>query len=244
MLPESRSIADTYWAADLGCEAGALRPTEPRVQPHGGGRADYSGAFILVLDGAPIVSVPPPLLPVVSPRSVEFRADVVADPKRLHQLLPGSDPTRMIGPAHLHYADQTCFRSTSAPPARPLTPLDEAAFRSLQAACTPGDWEPKEFALDPDFTHGAFDSVGELLAVANFRVWGDRIAHLSVLARPDARGKGHGTSVVASVALHALQSGYLLQYRVLAWNAPSIRIAQKLGFHYYGWSMAARFSAA
>ncbi len=106
MLPESRNIADAYWAADLGCEAEALRPTEPRVQPVSGRHADYNGAFILVLDGAPVVSVPPSLLAVVSPRSAEFRADVVADPKRLHPLLPGSDPTRMIGPAHLYYADR------------------------------------------------------------------------------------------------------------------------------------------
>lgn len=243
MLLESRSIADAWWAADLGCEAAALRPTEPRVQPVAGRHADYNGAFILVLDGAPIVSVPPPLLAIVSPRSAEFRADVVADPKRLHPLLPGSDPTRMVGPAHLYYADQTCFRSTLAPPARPLAPVDEAAFESLKAACESGDWEPKEFALEADRTHGTFDPAGELLAVANFRVWGENIAHLSVLTRPEARGKGHGTSAVASVAFHALQSGYLLQYRVLAWNAPSIRIAQKLGFHHYGWSMAARFGA-
>lgn len=243
MLPESRNIPDTYWAADLGCEVEALRPPAPRVQSNSGRHADYHGAFILVLDGAPVVSVPRPVLSVLSPRSAEFRADVVADPEQLRRLLADSNPTRMIGPAHLYYADQIHVRSGSPPRARPLAASDEAAFRGLQAACSPGDWEAKEFALEPDCTHGVFGPVGELLAVANFRVWGERIAHLGVLARPDARGKGHGTTAVASLARHALQSGYLPQYRVLASNAPSIRIAQKLGFDYYGWSMAARFGA-
>lgn len=244
MLPESRRIADTYWAADLGCEVEALRPSKPRVQPHVGARSGYDGAFILVLGAAPVVSVPPALLASVAPRSAEFRADAVADPEQLRALLPRPGPKRMIGPAHLYYADRSCFRPASAPSARPLAPLDEAAFQALRAASPAGDWEPKEFALEPGFIHGAFDPVGDLLAVANFRVWGERIAHLGVLTRPDVRGQGHGTSVVASLGRAALQSGYLLQYRVLASNAPSMEIARKLGFHHHGWSMAVRFEPA
>jgi GNAT superfamily N-acetyltransferase len=240
--PKTIEIADEYWAADLGCAREDLRPPEPRIQAHAGGLTGYQGVFALTLGPAPIVSVPPELTGVVAPRAGEFVAATVADPDALRSLLGPAAVAQIIGPAYLTYADASSLSNLDPGNARELTALDRGAFDGLKQACPAEDWDPKGFGLDGQHTFGAFRDDGALLAVANFEIWGCRIAHLSVIAHPQARSQGHGRRAVAAAARCALADDLILQYRALKENLPSLRIAERLGFEMYGWSMAARLA--
>jgi GNAT superfamily N-acetyltransferase len=240
MSPESTEIADDYWARELGCARTELRPGAPRVRAHAGGLTGYNGSFVLVLDAAPLVSVPPEILPIVAARADQFAPASVADAGALRRLLSPSNVTRVIGPAYIHYADPSSLGRVPPGDARALTPLDAGPFRDLRAACAPEDWDPKDFALEPQCTFAAFDADGSLAAVANFRIWDGGIAHISVIAHPERRGRGHATRAVAATMEAAVRAGLVPQYRVLAENAASLRVAEKLGFRRYGWSVAAR----
>jgi GNAT superfamily N-acetyltransferase len=235
---------DEYWAQDLGCLRDGLRPRAPRLQVHGGGLEGYPGVFVLVLDGAaPIVSAPAELGGLLSPKISLFSADAVSSPDVLRGLLEPTEVARVIGPAHLAYADGASFRSAGLANTRELDRADLADIETLKAACDPAEWDLKGFDLEAKRTFGAFGSRGELLSVADFEVWTGRIAHLSVVAHPHARGQGHGPRAVAAAAACALDSDRVLQYRALRQNRASLRVAAKLGFQAYGWSIAARFVA-
>jgi RimJ/RimL family protein N-acetyltransferase len=199
--------------------------------------------FILVLDGgAPVVSVPSDLEQLLAARTAGFTAVAVSTADGLRGLLGPRDVARVIGPAQLSYADAASFKPVNVAPARKLEAADRVQFEALQAACDPADWDAKGFELEARQTFGAFGDGGELLAVADFEVWAEQIAHLRVVAHPQARGQGHGVRAVAAAATHALDSNLVLQYRALRDNRASLRVAAKLGFQSYGWSMAARFS--
>ena len=239
---ETLEMVDEYWARDLGCTRGDLRPRVPRLQPHAGGLEGYPGVFVLILDGsAPVVSVPSNLERLLSPRTARFTPAAVSSPDGVRSLLEPTEVARVVGPAQLNYADAASFRPGDRAHARELELADRADFEALQAACDPVDWDLKGFAPDTKRTFGAFR--GELLAVADFEVWAERIAHLSVVAHPHVRGQGYGLRAVAAAATCALESDLLLQYRALRDNRASLRVAAKLGFQSYGWSIAARFAA-
>jgi GNAT superfamily N-acetyltransferase len=245
MLSEKTlDIVDEYWTSDLGCARGSLRPRVPRLQAHAGGLAGYAGVFVLVLDGAaPVVSAPPDVEQLLSPRTASFTRAAVASRDGIASLLEPTEVARVIGPAQLQYADADSFRPGDLARARALGPADRADFGALQAACDPADWDLKGFDPDAKPTFGAFNVQGELLGVADYEVWAERIAHLSVVAHPNARGQGYGLRAVAAAATCALESNLVLQYRALSENRASLRVAAKLGFESYGWSIAARFAA-
>jgi RimJ/RimL family protein N-acetyltransferase len=236
-------IVDEYWARDLGCRRDELRPPVPRIQAHGGGLKNYPGVFILTLGVAPVVSAPSELATALSPGSALFTAESVAAPDELRGLLGPAHVERVIGPAFLNYADAGSFRSPDVGTTRELSVSDTVEFEALRAICASNDWEGKGFDLQARRTFGAFGDGGHLLAIAHFEIWEGRIAHLSVVAHPHARRRGHATRAVAAAARCALDSDLVLQYRVLRENVPSRRVAAKLGFEAYGWSIAARLAA-
>ena len=242
--PESLVVADAHWAADFGCARAELRPAAPRVQRHAGSLLGYAGVQIFVAGAAPLVSVPSALFDAVAGRAEQLTLTALCDAKSLVPLLAPGNVTRVIGPALLHYADRSCFAPVPAPSTRALTTADAAAFADLAAACQAEDWEPKEFAVDSGVAHGSFSAEGTLMACAGYRIWAERIAHVSVVTRPSARSQGYGTRAVAHAVGQALAVGLLAQYRVLEHNTASRRIAAKLGFQPYGFTVAARLAQA
>jgi GNAT superfamily N-acetyltransferase len=196
--------------------------------------------FVLELDAAPVISVPPEHLAALAAcSSSELVADALRSGEVFRRLLaPGG---RVIGPALLHYLERDPALVSQAD-VRALGPRDQATFDRLKAACSADDFEPKGFSPELPATFGAFDG-GELLAIAASRVWAGAIAHLSVVAHPGARGRGHGSAVTSAAALHARRAGLLPQYRVLEQNTPSVCVARKLGFERYGWTLAVRLEA-
>jgi len=93
---------------------------------------------------------------------------------------------------------------------------------------------------------GSFDASGELVAIAGYKEWrgGEgAIAHIAIVTAGDCRHRGHGTAAVALAAEHALNQGLLPQYRTLKSNAPSMHLAENLGFEEYGFSVYVRLGA-
>ena len=244
LIGRTLDVVDDYWARDLGCARDQLRSPVPRVQAHAGGLEGYAGVFVLTVDpGAPVVSAPAELARTLAPRAPRFTADAVSEPDVLRRLLEPVAVGPVIGPAYLSYADAGSFRAPDLGNTRQLGVADRREFDAFRSRCDPADWDPKGFDLESKPTFGAFGERGDLLAVADFELWAGRIAHLSVVAHPHARGQGHGARAVAAAAARALDAGHVLQYRALRENRASLRVAARLGFVRYGWSVAARLAA-
>ena len=134
MLAESIEIADEYWAAYFGCDREHLRPRAARVQQHAGGLTDYFGAYVLVLDAAPVVSVPSTILSAVAPRADQFVAEAIRDREALCRLLVPGMVTKVVGPALLEYADRSCFVPTRTDDTRELAPQDDPSRTHRKAS--------------------------------------------------------------------------------------------------------------
>jgi RimJ/RimL family protein N-acetyltransferase len=141
-------------------------------------------------------------------------------------------PHRAVGPAYVGYADAEQFRPDIRRPARLLTPDDATALAAFASAVGPLAWEHSGLGHAPQPIAGCWEQ-GRLVAAAGYRVWGGTLAHIGVTAHPERRGGGYGRSVVSAIGRHALERGYMLQYRTLRANSPSLAIAAALGFEAY-----------
>lgn len=241
LVPATMDAADGYWAGFLGIPRTRLRPPRPLAVPHadlGGYRGMYAQAF----GGAPVVSLPMAMLERFGPAAAEAAAGGLVDDGRW-QALFGARADTVVGPALVAYADAGTFRRPSAgADVRLLAEADRPAVDGLRRALSAEEWEHggKEPGALP--VAGAFVD-GGLVAVAGYAVWGGRIAHLGIVTHPAHRGRGLGAAAVALAAETALRAGLIAQYRTLASNTPSIRIARRLGFVGYATSLAVRLHA-
>jgi RimJ/RimL family protein N-acetyltransferase len=137
-----------------------------------------------------------------------------------------------IGPAYLGYADAQQFRPVIRHPARLLTPVDSAALAAFAADVGPVAWEHSGLGKEPQLIVGCWQEE-RLVAAAGYTVWGEALAHIGVTAHPAFLGAGYGKSAVSAIGRHALEHGYVLQYRTLLANRRSIAIAEALGFQAY-----------
>ncbi|MDR3401842.1 MAG: GNAT family N-acetyltransferase [Chthoniobacter sp.] len=235
------SLATGYWAAEFGCDAGALFAEPLRIVHHRNSFADYHGVFGLFRQGAAIVSVPSHQAGLLHPLLTEVAHD--RSPAALGSALQ-SVATSIIGPAYLGYS-----LSVTAPvhPTRVLTLQDFPAWQKLQRSCDPTEWEHGGSVLAPD--QGDSSTVnpcsgvfidGLLAAVAGYETWGGTIAHISVVTHPGFRRRGLARSAVAHLCGHAMAAGLLPQYRTLESNMASLRVAESLGFSPYARSLAVR----
>src|SRR5207249_405286 len=143
----------------------------------------------------------------------------------------------IIGPAFIGYATETSFTPPADTVARPLTSMDAQSVQALRVSCTAQEWEHGGSAFGKVPTFGAFNEDGRLAALAGYKIWSEKIAHLSIVCNPTLRGRGFGRAAVAAATHAAMQHGLLPQYRTLASNTPSKRIASRLGFEEYGYSV-------
>lgn len=228
------SIADRYWAGHLNCPPDELFCLPLNVVMHGEELQGYSGALGLFREGAATISIPPD------------RAE------ELHGLLgglkngctPGQFAAALapvaalvLGPAYLGYT--TDIRGDDSQ-ARTLNDDDASAVARLREACGEEEWDHGGSSLEVPCS-GVFCD-GQLVALAGYETWGGTIAHIYIVTHPGYRGRGFGKSAVAHLARRALADGLLAQYRTLDSNAPSIRIAEALGFQRYATSMAVRLA--
>jgi GNAT superfamily N-acetyltransferase len=227
-------LADRYWAGHLNGPPEELFSRPLNVVTHGEELQGYCGALALFREGTATVSIPPD-------RAEELRR-LLADlkngctPEQFAAVL-APVATLVLGPAYVGYT--TDIRGDDSL-ARRLSSEDAVAVESLRKACGEEEWDHGGSSLDVPCS-GVF-SDGQLAALASYETWGGTIAHLCIVTHPGFRGRGFGKSAVAHLARRALADGLLAQYRTLDANAPSIRIAESLGFQRYATSMAVRLA--
>lgn len=113
--------------------------------------------------------------------------------------------------------------------ARRLGDEDDAAIAELRSSCSARDWEHGGTASDATTRMGVFKG-GTLAALASYNIWGDRIAHISIVSHPRFRRSGLARAAVSAITRHALDDNLIAQYRTLVSNTPSLAIANRLGF--------------
>lgn len=224
-------IASAYWAAHLGLSVSQLFIRELTITSHGAELSDYAGVFALFREGAAIVSLPDraDFLRSLISTLVGFCPETMADALRPYA-------AKVIGPAYIGYAEDV---PAPAHAARAIMNGDTAAVTALEAACPEEEWEHGGVNSPTRSASGVFCD-NHLVALASYEIWGDSIAHISIITHPKYRSRGFGSSAVAHIAARALADGLLPQYRTLESNVPSMRIAKALGFTKYASSLAVR----
>ena len=210
-------VAKTHWASSFGCTREELFAEPLRLIPHAKDLADFHGTFALFRLGAATASVPPERIDYLR-TLVSGLAGGCSPQKFAAALRPAG--TVAVGPAYIGYATMV---PPPPHPVRMLTAEDAGAILAMQQACGPTEWAHGSSSPE-DLCAGVF--VGEeLVAFAGYEVWSRSIAHISIVTHPTFRGRGYGRSAVGYLAQHALGVGLLPQYRTLASNHASIRIA-------------------
>lgn len=238
------AIADDWWARDFACSSAELRPTRTHVQQHAGALLGNPGIWILVVGGAPLISLPADTFGVIADRAKAWSASDVANVSFLQQELAPNCPRpieKIVGPAFIGYGTSDSLDLRDAQFARPFA--SPQAIQRLQAACQKEEWDHGGSEPDPERTFGVVGQANELVALSGYDVWNDSIAHISIVTHPMHRGRSHGRAAVALAAQHALDAGLLPQYRTLRQNEPSMNIAKRLGFSEYGFSVYVRLRA-
>jgi GNAT superfamily N-acetyltransferase len=237
LCERTTTIVTNYWTSHLGCFAADLSRDAPIVISHSTELADSRGIFAFFTDAAPVISVPADRKESLSAYFAKQLTHDVASPTRFAASVQSLRGT-IIGPAFVGYADDGTVRQTAGK-ARLLVSSDERAASELAASCSGPDWEHGGSILGEQPTSGVF--VGDrLVALAGYEIWGGSIAHIAVVTDPDCRGRGFARSAVSDIARHALKAGLIPQYRTLMSNTASIRVADALGFQYFGASVVVR----
>jgi len=119
---------------------------------------------------------------------------------------------------------------------RPI--LDQGALSSLKKSCTQKEAAAGSVSLEDVWPYGIF-SGRKLACAASVWLWGDRLADLGVITRPEFRGKGLGRAAVAQVAQTAIDAGRLPLYRCEDTNPASRALARSLGFEAFAFEEGA-----
>ncbi len=232
---------DEFWSHDVGCSREQLRAERTVVVAHPDQYADFMGIFILLVGTAPIISLPRELYSFLALEAQTWPASDVVDGARLRSLI-GDRVDRIIGPAFIGYTERVMFRAIEAPTTTLLNKAHAAAVSLLRAACEPAEWEHGGRDLGGNPSIGIFAGE-ELVTLAGYDLWGQRIAHISIVTHPQYRQRGYGRAAVSKLTEVLLDRNLVPQYRTLESNGPSLKIAAKLGFARYATSVTVRLRA-
>lgn len=238
--PLTTAAADSYWAHFFDLDPLEVVQPETRVVPHAE-LADYNGIFFWHRDQTLIVSVPNWLPASIAVQLVGLNPSDFGTPDALFARIP-LPIERIIGPAYIGYADLLTFKPRRHAEARMLTTADLDAYTTFRSACSDEDWNHGGNQPQGEPLAGLFHD-GQLLALGGYELWGNQIAHLTVVTHPQARGRGYGAAVVSLAAEAALVRGLAIQYRTLYTNIASMHISNILGFRHYADTLAVRLAA-
>ena len=181
----------------------------------------------------------------LSGRARSWSASDVANPEHLREQLEAagiSSVGAIIGPAFIGYGTASSLDLNEARLARPLSAITN--IEELRAACPPMEWDHGGSDPTSVSTFGVVGAANEVLSLAGYEVWNASIAHIAIVTHPGHRGRNFGRAAVALAAQHALAAGLVPQYRTLRANTASMKIAERLGFAEYGFSVYVRLPAS
>jgi RimJ/RimL family protein N-acetyltransferase len=226
---ESRQRIDNFWASQLTITPDLLYSEMLLVLPH----PDPSSSSCFVFQHHIFTCVHVPQ------NHYEQLHETIRSQDRARLLTPewwqqAFETLRLetIGPAYLGYADVQYFRPLIHHPTQLLTPSDSTALAAFASTVGAVAWEHSGLGEGSQPIAGCWQEE-RLVAAAGYRVWGAALAHIGVTTDPAVRGTGYGTSVVSAIGKHALEHRYVLQYRTLHANRPSLAIAEALCFQAY-----------
>jgi hypothetical protein len=193
---------------------------------------------IVVIGGAAIATAPDP----GTARDVQQALDGLPAASLTDAgLLSGRLRTaQTLGPAALAYLEPANLRSQHGPGI--IGPLDprHPGLGQFLASVDPADLEESGMR---EITSPAFAARehGQIVAVAGYRDWPHRTAHLCVLTAAPARGRGLARAAAAAAVTDAIRQGRLPQWR--ARHGASRSVALALGFRELGSQLSIRLSA-
>ncbi|MFC7597488.1 GNAT family N-acetyltransferase [Terrabacter sp. GCM10028922] len=195
------------------------------IVEHGQLLADYAGIFCVLRHQTVLVSAPRALVGTVSGWCPSI--DTVMDPQWWSDRLPD---WLVLGPSVHSFLDRPAFLPAASGGIAVRAARRDDLDRLIDQV-THAEWEESGFADDDD-AHAwvALDQHGRPMAAAKLTVFDGVPADVGVLAAGIGRGRGFATAVAATAARHAVAHHGIARWRALATNAPSRRIAEKLGF--------------
>ncbi len=129
------------------------------------------------------------------------------------------------GPQFVGYADRTTFD----PVDRRTTLADPSAVASLRATCSVEEWEQSGLRVDATPVTIVAPSEREVHTAAQYEIV-NGIASMCVLSHPAHRGGGYAKAVVSASTIHALDRGFVAEYRTLEEWPSSVGLARDLGY--------------
>jgi GNAT superfamily N-acetyltransferase len=239
MMPINQQEIDRYWATEMGTGPDFMHTTSEVICT---AQQLYSGVQLFHRDGFLVVASPQHLVDFIATRVRDLPIRNIFSVEFVERLLvPGIE--KILGPAHVSYADSSTFNPSPIVSCRLLTPEDSAICQSFTTALSTTEIEQSGFDYKEAPAFGAFAN-GVLCAIASYQIWEPRIAHITVATHPDYRRHGYGRVAVSALAEHAVARNLILQYRALASNENSLKLGRSLGFQQYCSTIYARLSTA
>ncbi len=220
MDQNTRSIVELAWARVLNVpDQALLSPLDTRIM-----RADDSMVMYVRLWHHEVLVAPP----AVIERAADLPGEALADGPSLLGLASGAGggTARLLGATALAFSDTFV-------PGRDLesTPVtdDPQAVVDLERLCPPDD--VAEVGLsEMSWSFALLDDDDATLAGAGFDEWEHLLAHVGILTPPARRRAGHARIAAGIATNEALDRGLVPQWRARTDNAPSRRLAARLGY--------------
>lgn len=228
MSPFRQQVIDRFWEKEMRAPPGwdkagtTIRFTEQHL---------YSGVQLALRKGRLVVAAPSQYVELVQSRFEGHPVEELFTAEAVMRLL-APEAREVIGPAHLSYVDETSYRAAPHDSCRELTADDFGQCEALAASLSAAELEQSGYDWGRTPAFGAFEG-GVLGAAANYEIWNSELAHIIVATHALHRHRGLGSAAVSELVEHALARHLIPQYRALASNEHSLRLARALGFEHY-----------
>lgn len=225
----SRQTASRHWARILDCDPETVFSPGTAVTEW-----DDVDVELLCWDGGTLVGAPADLVEPLRKHvgDVQFDLDR-AGARDLVASVTAVD--QVLGPQFVGYCDESTFE-----------PVDDSAreiepdrLEPLRDACPSDEWDRSALSLDAEVPTFAVVADGRPVAAAQYGAIDD-VAQFSVASHPDYRGEGNATAATSAAAKHALDRGFVAEYRTVERWDSSVALAERLGFERIARSLLVR----